>query len=174
MCRVRLVPDVPRGSLARTIIEVPKKSPGCNEPGLQGGQLHAPPILSKAQIHIKGCPKNAARRPKKDPVSGRSRASRGQPPGGRGTLGCLPRSRKHCLHRPREAVGRCHRAHSASAVIGRRALRYLAGAPEGVTEALTLAHGFPVPCWWICALPASRSRHPSGWSLADDPSRSFA
>jgi hypothetical protein len=27
----------------------------------------------------------------------------------------------------------------------RRALRYLAGAPEGVTEALMLAHGFPVP-----------------------------
>src|SRR5262249_30730817 len=90
VCRVRLVPDVPRESLARTIIEVTKKSPGCNEPGLQGGQLHAPPILSKAQIHIKGCPKNAGRCPKKDPVSGRSRASRGQPPGGRGTLGCLP------------------------------------------------------------------------------------
>ena len=27
----------------------------------------------------------------------------------------------------------------------RPALRYLAGAPEGVTEALMLAHGFPVP-----------------------------
>src|SRR5262245_28367844 len=59
VCRVRLVPDVSRESLARTIIEVTKKSPGCNEPGLQGGQLHAPPILSKAQIHINACPKNA-------------------------------------------------------------------------------------------------------------------
>src|SRR5262249_168668 len=90
VCRVRLGPDVPRESLAGRVIEVTKKSPGWNEPGLQGGQLHAPPILSKAQIHIKGCPKNAGRCPKKDPVSGRSRASRGQPPGGRGTLGCLP------------------------------------------------------------------------------------
>src|SRR5215510_14930405 len=56
--------------LARTIIEVTKKSPGCNEPGLQGGQLHAPPILSKAQIHIKGCPKNAGRCPKNDIPAG--------------------------------------------------------------------------------------------------------
>jgi hypothetical protein len=46
-------------------IEVTKKSPGCDEPGLQGGQLHALPILSKAQIHINGCPKNAGRCPEK-------------------------------------------------------------------------------------------------------------
>jgi hypothetical protein len=46
-----------------------RKSPGRNEPGLQGGGLlHAPPILSKEQIHINGCPKNAGRCPKKDPV----------------------------------------------------------------------------------------------------------
>jgi hypothetical protein len=56
----------------------------------------------------------------------------------------------------------------------RRALRQLASAPEGMTEALMLAHGFPLPLLWICALPASRSRRPSGWSPADDQSRSFA
>ena len=37
--RTRPLQYVPQELLARTIIEVTKKSPGCDEPGLQGGLL---------------------------------------------------------------------------------------------------------------------------------------
>jgi hypothetical protein len=42
----------------------------------------------------------------------------------------------------------------------RRALRYLAGAPEGVTEALMLVHGFPVPLLVdLCIAGLAIARH---------------
>jgi len=56
----------------------------------------------------------------------------------------------------------------------RRALRQLAVAPEGMTEALMLAHGFPVPLLVDLCFAGLAIATPERWSPADDPSRSFA
>src|SRR5262245_34679787 len=85
-------------------MEVTKKAPAATNRGFKGGHPHAFPIIIQSTNHINGCPKNAGRCPKKDPVSGRSRASRGQPPGDRDTLPRLDRLDFFLMLRHRSCV----------------------------------------------------------------------